>query len=235
MDIISKHLTGHTHIIAPYKKSFDYPIHCAFTGQKITEGYPISWLVSDVFTDYEYMKYPSEYVCEDIALIIKEVIPNGRGKFNALRNYSFYADEKQLRLLKREEILDLLLNIPSSPFTVGVTYSNKKHLSFKCRIQNDPQNFLITTDKGDVRFDRSVVDKILPIMRKWYTIIPEKASTSAQPTYFSKDDILNGNPDYRKVIGYGMELFQEENDRLERYRFTPLFELLVFTLNKKPA
>lgn len=233
MNIIAKHLKSYLPQIKPFETKLSSPSVCAFTGNQITHGYPVSWLISDVFTDYEYMKHSSGYVCEDIALIIKEVIPNGRGKFNSLRNYSFYADENELRLLKREEILDLLLGIPASPFAIAVTYSNKKHLSFKCKLQADPNHFVVTTDKGEVAFDRRKVDEVLHILRRWYAIIPEKATTSAQPTYFSKDDILYGNPAYQKIATYGLDRFEEENNVLERFRNTQLLELLTFTLNKQ--
>jgi len=227
MKEIAKHLD---------RSKLKYPIHqiatqCCFTGESIEEGIKITDLVSDVFTDYEFVKYPSGYAGIDAALCIGDVIP-GKTRNNALRNYSYYADNEKLLFLGRNEILELLLNVPAVPFRVVVSFNNKKHTSYKTVLNTDKDLFVVTTDLFSVVFDRKKVDSFLKIIQKWYSIIPEKANTSAQPTYFTKEEILHGNAGYHKQVMYGLYEYEAENDFLKQVRDTHLFVLVVHLLNK---
>lgn len=148
MRIIAKHLD---------RGNLKYPVHavdtrCAFTGEFIREAVKVTDLVSDVFTDWEYVKYPTGWASIDAALCIGDVLP-GKTRNNALRNYSFFATENELRLLGRESILDILLNIPKTPFRVAVTFNNKKHTSYKTVENTDTRLFTVTTDiRGNILF-----------------------------------------------------------------------------------
>lgn len=228
MHIISKHLDA---------RNLKYPLHQivtmdAFTGEEITEGIKTADLLSDVFTDWEYLKYPTGYVSVSTALCIGDVIP-GKTRNNSLRSYSYYACESEFRFLNRQDILQLLLNIPETPFRIAITYNNKKHTSYKT-IQNVRADaYIITTDLYNLVFVKSHVEQFLPVIQKWYSIIPEKATTAAQPTYFTKDEILNGNAPYHKQLLYGIEKHEAENEFLKPYRNTQILELIVHLLNKK--
>lgn len=229
MELIAKHLD---------RNNLKYSTHkvdsiCCFTGKKISEGVKIKDLVSDVFTDWEYVKYNSEFASIEAALCIADVIKgNNEKRNNSLRNYSYFATENELIFLSRQDILELLLNIPQTPFLIAVSYNNKKHTSYKTILNTSKDNYVITTDLYNVVFDRTHINKFLPIIQKWYSIIPEKAETSAQPTYFTKDEILNGNAQYHKQMPYGIEKFEEENEYLKQFRNTHIFELIVHLINK---
>lgn len=228
MNLIAKHLD---------RTNLKYPIHqvstqCAFTGKEINEAIKLDDLVSDVFTDWEHVKYPTEWVSIEAALCIGDVLP-GKTRNNALRNYSYFACETGLKLLSRESILELLLNIPEVPFVIAVSFNNKKHTSYKTVENTDVNRFKVTTDIwGNVAFDRYTVNRVLPIMQRWYCVIPEKAGTAAQPTYFTKDEIRTGIAPYFKQVSYGLGRFEEENTALLPYRDTHLFNLLIHLLNK---
>ena len=235
MNLISKYLN----IANIPSKVFDVDTICAFTGEKITKGVKLSDIAGDTFTDHAYIKYDSEFVSIDIALLIQPVIrigesvkKNGKENWTALRNYSYYASENELKLLKRDDILDLLLNIPNLPFCFAVTYSNKKHTSFKCKLNHSKDCFIVTTDIGDVLFEREKVLDFLPIVKKWYSVVKGKEETSAQPTYFTKSNIHGEFPFAQKINEYGLELFEQENEFLQKYRNTALFELVIHVLNK---
>lgn len=230
MDLIARHLN---------EKNLKIPIYdgingmCAFSGIPLTRGVLLDDLISDVFTDWEFVKYKSQYCSVEIALCISEVI-QGKSSFNSLRNYSFMATESQLQLLQRNEILDKFMNIHECPFRCGVTFNNKKHLSFKTVLNTDASNFIVSTDiMGNVRFDVNIVKAILPIAQKWYSVIQGKETSSAQPTYFTKDEILYGNAPYKKQEFYGFEQYEHENEILKQYRNTNFFKLLIHILNKK--
>jgi hypothetical protein len=229
MKIIAKHL-NQNNLKAKIHQNID--ALCAFTGQAITEGVLLHDCISDVFTDFEYIKYPSDYVSVETALCIAEVIQTEKGKYNALRSYSYYADENVLRFLKREEILELLLNIPSVPFHIAVSFNFKKHTSFKTHCNINTDQFIITTDLYQVEFKKSYILEFLPILQKWYRVPPNKVSTSTQPTYFTKEEILTGKCNMKKVDEYGLDQWYMETTILQHYRNTLIFELIVHLLNK---
>ena len=228
MDIIAKHLD---------RSQLKYPIHkietiCAFHGEKITEAIKLKDLVSDVFTDWEYIKHHSGYVSINTALCIGDVVP-GKTRNNSLRNYSYFASNSELIFLSRQDILELLLNIPETPFRIAVSYNNKKHTAYKTVLNTSKESFLITTDLYSVVFERIHVEKFLSVIQSWYSVIPEKATTTTQPTYFTKEEILNGNGPYHKQIVYGIDKFETENEFLKPFRNTQIFELITHLINKK--
>lgn len=206
---------------------------CAFTGEKIKEGVLKSKLLSIKFTDFDLIKYNSDYVSVGIALLLSNVIDNGKGRFNPLRNYSFYADKNGYRLLAREDILELLLDIPDVPeFQICVTYSNKKHIAYRSKPQINKNLFTVTTDRGNVLFDMIKVRRALPIIQSWYTILPGNKSKQ-EPTFFTKAEILGeALPNYNKITTYGTSKFFKENKKIEEFRGTFLLNFLVHILNK---
>jgi hypothetical protein len=230
MNLISQHLN---------KKNLKIPVHkgideqCAFTGERISEGVKLKDLIKKTFTDYHMLKYKSNYASVDIALMMEEVIP-GEKKNNSLRNYSFYADKKELKLLKRGEILHLLFNIPREPFQIGITYNNKKHIAYKAPVNGSGyDNYDIITDEGIVRFERENAWEIWTVAEEMYTVLPGKSDTKQQPTYFTKAQILGEKqPDYKQVKEFGIQKYFELTRLLEVYKEKPLFKLIIHLLNK---
>lgn len=226
MNIISKHLNE--------SKIKPEPIEgidaiCAFTGQKITRGYLKKDIVKVTFNDFELLKYQSDYVSSDISLLIE----NFDGRMG-LRNFSFYASEKELIFLKRENILEFLFNIPDTPFRLGVTYGGKKHIAYFSELNMNKDEFKIITDTGMVVFSRKEALEIVEKCQKWYSIIPEKAHTKAQPTYFTKDEIKGIKiPIQKKIKEYGVAKYFKEEKQIEALRGTPLFDLIIYSLNKQ--
>ena len=229
MNLISKHLDRNNLKFKVYQVNSI----CAFTCEKITEGVLMKDLIKKTFTDQELIKFNSNHASIDIALLIEEVIKTEKG-FNSMRNYSFYADEAKLELLKRENILELLLLIPKIPFQVGVTYSNKKHLAYKAPVNFSTENYQVITDLGIVNFERQKAIQIIEIAQKWYTVLPEKKETSALPTYFTKEQIKGlSNPNHKQIEVYGLQKYFKESQELDKFRGTSLFNLIIHCLNKK--
>lgn len=83
MDVIAKHIQD----AALKYKIYEVDTICAFTCQKISKGVKLHDLVSDNFTDWEYIKVESGYVGLDMAKCIGDTI-KGKTRNNALRNYS---------------------------------------------------------------------------------------------------------------------------------------------------
>lgn len=226
MKLISKHLDENK--IKP-KVIEGIDAVCAFSGRHITRGFLKKEVIKKTFNDHELLRYQSDYISPDYALLIE----NFDGRMG-LRNYSFYASEQELRFIKRDELLDLLFNIPDTPFRIGVTYGGKKHIAYKSALNLDKNDYLIITDLGMVHFLRPEATRILETAQKWYTVIPEKAHTSAQPTYFTKDEIKGiKQPIQKKIKTYGIHRYFQEEKELSLLRGTPLFNLIIHTLNKQ--
>jgi len=203
---------------------------CAFSGKEITKGIKFTDIIGERFTELEIFKFKSDYLSVDFALLTQPVIKAEKG-FNSLRNYSFFATEKELKILRRDDILDLLFDIPESPFQIAITYSNKKHLAYKAPLNYNKEKFKICTDAGIVEFDVKKAKQIIPILQSWYTIAKQ---TAQQPTFFTKDDILGLSiPNYSKILVYGIEKYFAENDIIKPYRNSTFLKLLVHILNKK--
>jgi len=164
-----------------------------------------------------------------------KIINPETGKPTFLRNFSFMATESDLILLKRGDILKWVLNPPEPPFIFAVTYGGKKHIAFKSRIAENREYFIITTDTGDVYVDRLHTRRVVDVIQPWYAIIPEKAQTEIQPTWFTKGDILYGCKRNKRIEDYGIEKYMNENKQIEHWRGTPLLRLLVFVLNKRES
>jgi hypothetical protein len=229
MNLISKHLD---------RNNLKLKVHqidsiCAFTGEIITEGVLMKELIKKTFTDHEFIKFKSDFASVNIALLIEEVIKGEKG-FNSMRNYSFYADESRLVLLKRENILDLLLNIEQKPFQIGITYSNKKHIAYKAPFNFDAENYQIITDLGIVNFEKQKAFQIIEIAQSWYTVLPEKVNTEAKPTFFTKEQIKgNSQPNHKQISEYGLQKYFKEYQELDKFRGTAFFNLIIHILNKK--
>lgn len=205
---------------------------CAFTGVLITQGVLKKDLISNTFTDYDLMRYDSNYVSVGVALLLSDVIPNGIGGFNSLRNYSFYVDALQFKILQRDEILPLLLNLPSTPFQICVTFSNKKHIAYRSKPQYNKDLIVIATDLGDITLDIRVVKELLQVLEKWYKVI-ENNTSKQLPTYFTKAEILGENtPSISKIKSYGITQYFEDTKFLEYHRGKMYFKLLTHILNK---
>ena len=180
VELIGKHLDRNNLRLTNYAINSK----CAISGKDITQGILVTDLVSDVFTDWQYIRH-GKYVSIEAALCIAEVIKTDKG-YNSLRNYSYIATPDKFQFLKREHILDTLLTLNESQFCIAVSYSFKKHLSYKCVLNEQSESFYITTDVGTFLFDKNKVRDFLPILQSQYSI------STKDFTYFTKQDIAAG-------------------------------------------
>lgn len=185
------------------------------------------------FNDYQYLTHKSDFLCTECSALISDIQLPRDDKKRRLRSFSFIASEQDFKVLKREQLWNCLLNPPEPPFVFCVTYSNKKHIAFKSQIQFEQQSYSVFTDKGEVKIDLRDLGKLLRIIAEWYTILPDRVETKQQPTWFTKGEILNRGRNYKNIIAYGLQKYQEENQFLKQYRNTALLTFLVFALNKK--
>ena len=201
---------------------------CKMCGAKSDSG--ISDMITKTFTDYAFLQFPAEkLVCKNCAACLGKVISPHNGKPTFFRNFSFLATEDSLKLLKRDDIMNIMLNPPHGQFVLAVTYSNKKHISFKSRIQSDRDRFIVFTDTGEVPILRDKLQRIVSVLQPLYTICKDTKQT---PTWFSKTDILTGCRNNKKIEEYGLRKYFDAEERIRMWRGTTWLKLIVFALNK---
>lgn len=205
---------------------------CAFTGEKINEGILLKDVISDTFTDFESIKFPSEFVSVDIAKLILPVIPTEKN-LNSLRVYSFLATENKLEILKTDSFLPILENPPEPPFIFVVSFSNKKHIAYKARTNYSKDPFYVSTDKGFCLINKNKLSELLEVARRWYTVIPGKENSATQPTYFTKDEIFSGNESISKIREFGIQQYMQDVEILRKFRGTLFAEIVKMSLKKQ--
>lgn len=208
-----------------------YNTVCAFSGEKIIEGIPLEIAIKKTFNDRAFLRYPSTHMSRNAYVCMARLKAFGRDDFE-LRKFHFIATEKELRILKREELQAILMKPPEPPFVLSITESNKKHRAFKASFALNQFNYPVTLDGMTCMFDCRKAREALPVMRHWYTILPDKENTKQRPTWFWKDHIRFGCTNQKMIAEYGINKYFSENQILEKFRGEPWFTLLLFTLNK---
>ena len=202
-----------------------FPIKsCALCGITNVPGFKKREVISSSFMDYDLLG-AGEYICQYCAACLGK----GQPRSEWMRLTSFIASESQLLRLKREEIWQYIFKPPLPPFVFGVTYSHKKHISFKAPINLSCESYQIQTDEGSVKICPERIRALTEIIQKWYSICRD---TKTEPTWFTKSDILYGCSNYKRIEEYGIMPYLEENQEIEPYRHTALLKLLVHILNK---
>lgn len=184
---------------------------CKICASETTHYLPQKKVLSEKFNDYDICKcILSDVVCIECASCIKDA---------SLRRSCFYADEENIVFFKKNDIENLVFNLPVKiPFVFCFTESFKKHNSFKAVVNYSTKKYYIQAENDRFLFD---VDK----MKKLYEIIKQ--------AYFedllSKDEILTGNyttlVDVQKLIDYDAEF--------KLHRGNKYFDFLVYMLNSE--
>lgn len=212
------------------KKAMNCDSICAFTGDKISEGVKLKDITGGNFTDYEFVKYESEYVSINTALCITQSIENEKGKLNSLRNYSFICTENELKLLSRDDFMIFLLEPPEPPFIFAYSFNNKKHISYKSVISHSKSEYFVCTDTlGNVKFELEKVKSLYPILQSWYT--KNNEIHKVNETYFNKTEILSSSDNFQKIKQYGIDKYYNENAMIDKYRNTAFLTIIVRLLN----
>jgi CRISPR type IV-associated protein Csf1 len=215
------------HLPLPKMESMD-DFKCAMCGQNRSEG--VRNAISKTFTDYEYLKSNSGILCRYCAACIGRIQTQKGDTF--FRNFSFLCTETELRILKSDDIMPILIEPPEGLYVLCVSFSNKKHIAFKARVNFCKDRFIVSTDKGNIYIDKREFMKIYPICQAWYTIVPGKEKAAMPPTWFTKDDILHGCTNAKRISDYGIVKYAMENNRLEFFRRSMMLKLIVHALRK---
>lgn len=199
---------------------------CCLCGSKNYTGFIRKKIISKSFMDWDFVNdFP------DICCYCATCLGYNQKSNEAIRTTSFIATEYVLIRLKRENIWEYLISPPNEMFVFCVTYSHKKHLSFKSEI-NLPNSLLysVRTDNSKVHIKITDLKKIMPVIQNWYTVCKE---TKQEPTWFTKKDILFGCNNFKRIEEYGVEKYLHENEIINPFRHTNFLELITYALNKQ--
>lgn len=202
---------------------------CAFTGEMLTSGVKKKKVLSSNFTDYEAIKFESDYISVDAAKVLGQYIRTDKG-FASLRSFSYLATENELKILKKDELWAILANAPEPPFVLAYTFNSKKHTAIKAKITTNKDCIYVITDTlGLIKLERNVINELCPIVQSWYSAPPEMKPPH---TYFTKEEILFGSDNVKKITEYGIESFRGEDKVLAKYRNTNILTLLTRLVNR---
>ena len=186
---------------------------CALCGLRITDGFRKKDIFSGNFSDWQQLKYKSEYLCKHCAACLSGDGCNG----SPLRFGSYIVTSKGLVKADKVELLKFILSNRQKPFTVLVTYNYKKHHFFNAAVNNDCANFVIGTDEGSVFIKRDE-------FKTYHTI-----ASRLHKAGFSKTDIDNcESQKVNKIAAYGINKFISDMDEIKRIKNTKLLNLILF-------
>ncbi len=186
-------------------KDVNFKCACCKTEQK--QGIETKKIVSSNFTNWDIVS--GKYLCEACANLLK-------GEFSTeLRRTSFIVYENELLKVKNDKLLKKLLNIKSVPFSIGVTFSYKKHNAFRCVLNNDKDIFLVRVEDELIEFNKEKVIVLLNLMKDLYL------------TYFTKEEIRKGKYNTFNIKKFGYEKFSTIESKLKKERGTGIFNLLI--------
>jgi len=164
--------------------------NCMMCGKEIKEGVRYKKVVSGNFTDYDvFANIQGTHICKECATCVKT---------RELRINNIIADKDNLYLLKKNDLEEYLFNIDkyvSGDFVIGITKSFKKHNSYRCKVNNNTNVFIIREEDKEYVFDRANMKVLYDIIWDMYM-------------YFQKDEILTGQYSIARIEEYGLERFK---------------------------
>lgn len=188
---------------------------CMMCGKYIEEGIKYKKVVSGNFTDYDvFANIQGTHICKECAACVK---------LRELRVNNIIADENNLYLLKKNDLEEYLFNIDkyvSGDFVIGITRSFKKHNSYRCKVNNNTNVFIIREEDKEYVFDRTKMKELHDIIQDMYL-------------YFQKDEILTGQYSITRIQEYGLEKFKKHESIIKQHRGTHQFDLLLYILNSE--
>lgn len=189
---------------------------CFLCGEKMEKGIPVKKVFSSVFTDWNAGKSrESTHVCPACCFTILTG-PERR----ALRNFSHVANRERLYLPNREELREFLLNPPEPPFVINIAVSQKKHIAFKGEINYSRDIFTVMYEEMPVIINRFEFKKILDLVEHFLF-------------GFTKTEISTGQYNQKRILDFGVVEWQEFENRVKKYRGTPLLDVVMFVAQKK--
>lgn len=184
---------------------------CKICGETATKYFNSKKIISEKFNDLDACKCKvSDVICVYCATCIKDA---------SLRRSCFYADNEKLIFFKKNDIENLIFNLPvSPPFVFCFTQSFKKHNSFKAKINYSSDKYYIESEGKRFKFETRKMEQLYNVIKQAYF-----------DDLMSKEEILSGKYttliDVQKLIEYE-KIFSV-------HRGNEYFDFLVYILNSE--
>jgi hypothetical protein len=201
---------------------------CAWCGRPAKKGFKKN-IISNNFTNWDLLDNPgSEYLCHYcsypfLGSKIKDIAyANGHEK-NLRRlivYYHFIATPNKFIAFKNDELPHYLFNLPvgkDEPFVFCITYSYKKHNSFRGVINHSKDKFKIRIETKIVDFDREKAERIIPVLWEMYL-------------YFTKEELTEQHFPTNKILQMGVDKFNDLKEKQSKLKYN-FRELLVKILD----
>lgn len=217
------HITGKHLPLSPDGKPIE---KCAMCGSCGIDGFATGDVIGSNFLDCDYLG-DGDGICIYCAACLGKEQPRNE----VIRVSNFIATESELLRFKRDEIWQHIFNPPQDePFVFAVTYSYKKHIVFKASVNLPGERpYCIQTDNSRVIVDLDAITELAQTIQQWYSIAKQ---TATEPTFFTKNEILSGSHNYKRITEYGIDDYMAEDSIISPYRGTALLGLLAYALNK---
>lgn len=120
-----------------------YPVEtvdfsCGICKKEYAEGITIKKIVSENFTDWQYV---SPYICCECS------------KFFSLFPFSYILNGNQIRLFNIREMAEEIQKEQEPPFKIVVTASQKKHLFYKAATNSNSKSFIANLEEEQIYCD----------------------------------------------------------------------------------
>lgn len=190
---------------------------CCFCGKKSKKYEKLKKIIGANFNNHDMIVGCSDCICQDCISLLDSKSFNGK----AIRSYSLLATSQYLKILQKNEIIDVMLdNKIENDFVLSVTFASKKHWFFFSEVNNKSNdNFFIATDIGKININRKEFKHIYDICLDLYN------------NGFSKTEMSNcQSSKFAKIEKYGEEKFFKNMDVLKKYQTTKFLKLLLHLL-----
>lgn len=191
---------------------------CYVTGRK-GPCLPREYAISEAYTDMRFCAAPlSPWVGVEVVHAWKAGSrPEGKKRvFCPERQSSWYVDEQEFRMLRREDVLQLLLNgAPRVPWAGWFTEKYRKHGSVRTQINYEPYGVWGYDER---RVDASNHQRVLDL----YERMLQLARAGVQ-----RDMLLYQNLPVSVISRIGIATYQDLMMWLSKHRHSALFRMLL--------
>lgn len=151
----------------------------------------------------------SPYVCAGCSRLFSDYF----------RKNHFYITKNEVKLVKQNELADILRNI-ELPSILSFTESNKIGRLPLCKINYDKNKYMVRTDKLDVELDLDIDIDLMNFLENLYNSYK-----------LSKEWIITGEIPVQVIETMGLDLYQEYLEKTNPIRGHPRLRLLVAFCN----
>jgi len=189
-------------------------------GETNGQGVPVKKAIKPTFTNIPIAsELKSKTLCAGCVFCLS---------FVSLRHYSIVATEKNLQHPSHAELRDILLDPPKFPFVICAAVSGQKWLHIKSQIAYTRNYFPVQMEEVTVYVDPVELENLLAPIEELYVAGFRKMSGRN-----FEGEIETGRYDSHKILAFGIEKWQELENKIKEKRGQRVFNLALFIAQKK--